>query len=336
MSLLQKRIGIDLGTVNTLIYVNGKIALNEPSVVAIDERNGEVLAVGAEAYRMVGRTPGNIVAVHPLRDGVIADFDATEKMIAHFIRKVARRKLLKPNLVVGVPYAATAVEKRAVIDAVQNAGAKEVFLIEEPVAAAIGAGLPIWEPTGHMVVDIGGGTADVVVLSLGGIVVGTSVKVAGNKIDEVIRHYIRKKHGLIIGDRTAEDLKKKIGTVGDDGGKATVCGQNLLTGLPTSVDVTSEELVGPIMDTASEVISAIRSTLERTPPELASDILDRGIVLTGGGSLLKGLSHLIEKETGLSISLVEQPLDCVAKGTGVIMDSLTRYKPFLSNQRKVA
>jgi rod shape-determining protein MreB len=336
MDLLHKRIGIDLGTVNTLFHVNGKIALNEPSVVALDDRTGEAIAVGADAFRMVGRTPGNIVAVHPLIDGVVAEYDVTEKMISHFLRKILRRKLLKPIALVGVPYGATAVEKRAVVDAVQNAGAKEVFLVEEPIGAALGAGLPIYEATGHMVVDIGGGTADVVVLSLGGIVVGTSAKSAGNKIDDAIKLYIRKKYGVVIGQRTAEDIKKKIGTVRGSNQKMDVCGQNVVTGQPISIVVSAEELVDPIIEPAFEVVKTIRATLERTPPELASDILDRGIVLTGGGSLLDGLQQLIEKETGLSAAMVDQPLDCVARGAGEILNHFPKYKHFLSHQRKVA
>lgn len=336
MALLQKKLGIDLGTVNTLVYINGKIALNEPSVVAIDQRDGEVLAVGTEAYRMIGRTPGNIVAVHPLRDGVIADYDITEKMTAHFIRRVIKRKLMRPTILAGVPFSATAVEKRAIIDAMHNAGAREAYLVEEPIAAAIGAGLQIWDAAGHMLVDIGGGTTDVVVLSLGGIVVGTSVRVAGSSVDNVIRQYVKKIYNVNIGYRTAEDLKKTLASLDGGDSVANVCGQHVVSGLPASVSLSAQELTIPILDSVGEVVKAIRSTLEKTPPELAADILDRGIVLTGGGSLLKGLPGLIERETGLRTELVDQPMDCVVKGTGVILDSLSKYKHTLSHQRRSA
>lgn len=319
-------IGIDLGTASVLVFVKGKgIVVQEPSVVAIDNNTGEILAVGQEARRMLGRTPGNIVAIRPLREGVISDYEITEKMLKYFIRKtVGNRFFFKPRIIVCVPSGVTEVEKRAVIDASNEAGARTTYLIEEPIAAAIGAGLDIAQPSGHMIVDIGGGTTDVAVISMGGIVVSTSIKIAGDKFDEAIVRYMRKKHKIMIGERTAEDMKVEIGSAypRDKVTKMNVRGRNLISGLPVNIEVESEELLEALDESVSAVVDAVHSVLERTPPELASDIANTGIVMTGGGALLWGLDKLIEKRIGIPVYIAEDAISCVAKGTGRALDSI--------------
>ena len=328
---LSRDIGIDLGTANVLVYEEGRgIVLREPSVVAVDKNTGKVLQVGAAARNMLGRTPGNIVAVRPLRDGVISDYEMTEKMLEQFLKKINKFTLVKPRVIVSVPSGITEVEERAVIDAGSQAGAKRVFLIEEPVAAAIGAGIDISKPCGNMIVDIGGGTSDIAVISLGGTVVNTSLKVAGDDFDEAIVRYVRKKHNLLIGDRTAEDIKIKIGTtyplVEDE--SMEVRGRNLVTGLPKTVTVTASETEEALHETTSQIVEAVIGVLERTPPELSADILDRGIVLTGGGALLRGLEELIEERTGINTMTAEDPMKVVAIGTGQYVEFMNGKKDF--------
>lgn len=319
-------IGIDLGTASVLVYIKGKgIVLNEPSVVAIDRNTNKILAVGDEARLMLGRTPGHIVAVRPLRDGVISDYNVTEKMLRYFINKaIGKRKIFKPRMVICVPSGVTEVEKRAVIDAGNQAGAKAVKLIEEPIAAAIGAGLDISKASGNMIIDIGGGTTDIAVISLGGIVVSSSIKIAGDKFDEAIVRYMRKKHNVMIGERTAEEMKIKIGTAfpREEEVKIEVRGRNLISGLPKTMEVTSEEMLEALSEPVSAIADAVHSVLERTPPELAADVSDRGIVMTGGGSLLYGLDKLISKRTGIPVYIAEDPISCVALGTGKALESL--------------
>ena len=325
-------IGIDLGTASVLVYAKGKGAvLKEPSVVAFDRDTNKIKAIGEEARLMLGRTPGNIVAVRPLRQGVISDYTVTEKMLSYFINRTVGKSIFgrKPRISVCVPSGATEVEKKAVEDATYQAGAREVSIIEEPVAAAIGAGIDIAKPCGNMIVDIGGGTADIAVISLGGVVVSTSIKVAGDDFDEAIVRYMRKKHNLLIGERTAEDIKINIGTVYKRPENATmdVRGRNLVTGLPKTVTVTSEETEEALREPAYQIVDAVHNVLERTPPELAADISDRGIVLTGGGSLIQGLEELIESKTGINTMTAEDPLTAVAIGTG-------KYIEFLSGEDK--
>lgn len=318
-------IGIDLGTASVLVYIKGKgIVLQEPSVVAIDRNTNKILAVGEEARLMLGRTPGNIVAIRPLREGVISDYEVTEKMLRYFIDKaVGRRRLFKPRMIVCVPSGVTEVEKRAVKDAANNAGARNTQLIEEPIAAAIGAGLDITKASGNMVIDIGGGTSDIAVISLGGIVVSTSIKVAGDKFDEAIVRYMRKKHNVMIGERTAEELKINVGTAfpREDQVKMEVRGRNLISGLPKTIEVTSEEMLEALAEPVSAIADAVHSVLERTPPELSADISDRGIVMTGGGSLLNGLDKLISKRTNIPVYIAEDAVSCVALGTGKSLDN---------------
>lgn len=313
-------IGIDLGTANTLVFMKGKgIVMREPSVVAIDVRTDAVKAVGAEAKQMIGRTPGSIHAVRPLKDGVIADFEITEAMLRHFIHKAAKNSpFSRPRVVICIPSGVTEVERRAVEDASYNAGAKEVELIEEPMAAAMGAGLPVEEATGSMVVDIGGGTSEVAVISLGDIVTSCSVRVAGDKLDEAIISYVKKKYNLLIGERTAEDIKIRIGSAFPYEEESTmdIKGRNLMDGLPKNIQISSAEIREALADPLASIVDAIRSTLENTPPELSADIIDHGIMLTGGGALLRGLDQLISKETGRPVHIAESPLDCVADGTG--------------------
>lgn len=323
-------IGIDLGTANVLVYIKGKgVVLREPSVVAIDRDKNEVLAVGHEARTMLGRTPGNIVAIRPLRQGVISDYTVTEKMLKYFIQKAVGRRLRKPSITVCVPSGVTEVEKRAVEDATYQAGARKVQIIEEPIAAAIGAGIDISKACGSMVVDIGGGTTDVAVISLGGTVVSTSLKIAGDNFDESIIKYMRKKHNLLIGERTAEDIKIKIGTAfkRPEPMSMDVKGRNLITGLPKTISITSEETEEALRESASKVVEAVHSVLERTPPELASDIAERGIVLTGGGALLQGLDMLMESKTGITVITADDALTCVAIGTG-------KYVEFMSGRKR--
>jgi rod shape-determining protein MreB and related proteins len=316
---------VDLGTANTLVYVRGRgIVLSEPSVVAIDERSGEVHAVGVEAKRMLGRTPGTISAIRPLKDGVIADFDVTEQMLRHFIQKVHQHRFAHPRVVVCVPSGVTGVEKRAVEEATLSAGAREAHLIEEPMAAAIGAGLPVSEPTGNMIVDIGGGTTEVAVISLGGIVVSQSLRVGGDEMDEAIISHVKKEYKLLIGNQTAEEIKLEIGSAFDlrEEFHAEVRGRDMLTGLPKTVVLSSEEVRHALEEPVSQIIDAIRTTLDKTPPELAADIMDRGIVLAGGGALLAGLDERLRHETQMPAHLAESPLTCVAVGSGRSLEVL--------------
>ena len=329
LGFFSNDLAIDLGTANTCVYVRGKgIVLREPSVVAVkrDNRgNNKVLAVGAEAKRMLGRTPGNIVAIRPMKDGVIADFEVTEAMLRHFISKVHNsRRLVRPRIVICVPTGITQVEKRAVRESAQSAGAREVFLIEEPMAAAIGADLPITEPTSNMVVDIGGGTTEVAVISLAGIVYSKSVRIGGDKMDEAILQHVKRKYNMLIGESSAEDIKTTIGSAYpmDEEMGMDVKGRDLVSGIPQNISITSEEVRKAISEPVDSIVQAVRIALEQTPPELAADIVDRGIVLTGGGALLKGLDNLLREETSLPITVVEDPLSTVALGSGKVLDNL--------------
>ena len=335
---LTQDIGIDLGTATILVYIKGQgIVLNEPSVVAKDLDSGRILAIGEDARRMIGRTPGNIVAVRPLRDGVIADYENTEQMLRYFIEKVAGKALFfKPRIMVCVPSGVTTVEKRAVLEAAIQAGAKETYLIEEPLAAALGAGLDIAEPCGAMVVDIGGGTTDVAVLSLGGIVVSSSIRIAGDMFDDSIIRYMRKEQKLMIGERTAEDIKIKIGTAFPELRKESmeVRGRDLVSGMPKTVVVTSAEIRTALAEPIVLIVDCVKNVLERTPPELASDIIDRGIVMTGGGAMLHGLDILLTKQTNIPCHLAEDPTSCVARGTGIALDSLEVLGSHLASVRK--
>jgi rod shape-determining protein MreB len=322
---------VDLGTANTLVYVKGEgIVLNEPSIVAIHQADNTVLAVGKEAKAMLGRTPGNIVAIRPLKDGVIADFDVTEKMLGYFIRRVhKRRALVRPRIVIGVPSGITQVEKRAVRDSAMQAGAREVYLIEEPMAAAIGAGMPITEPGGNMIVDIGGGTTEVAVISLSGIVYSRSVRIAGDEMDEAIVQYIRKNYNLLVGERRAEEIKIRLGSAYSvDGDRRTVevKGRDLIDGIPKTIVIGDDEIREALREPIMTIVDAVRTALERTPPELAADIVDKGIVVTGGGALLKGLDFLLRQETNLPITIADDPLSCVALGTGKVLDELDLLK----------
>ncbi|MBV1756754.1 MAG: rod shape-determining protein MreB [Dethiosulfatibacter sp.] len=330
--------GIDLGTASVLVYIKGKgIVLQEPSVVAIDRNTNKILAVGEEARMMLGRTPGNIVAIRPLRDGVISDFDITEKMIKYFIKKAVGGTIFKPRVMVCVPSGVTEVEKRAVIDACNQAGASKTYLIEEPVAAAIGAGIDLSKPSGSMVIDMGGGTTDVAVLSLGGIVVSKSIKIAGDKFDEAIVRYIRKKYNVMIGLRSAEDLKIQIGAAfpEDEEKFVEVRGRNLVTGLPKNLTISSTDMLEALEETVTSIADAVHSVLERTPPELAADISEKGIILTGGGGLLHGLDKLIAKRTGVSVRVADDAISCVALGTGKALDNMDVYSSsLLTDERK--
>ena len=325
-------IGIDLGTASVLVYVKGNgVILKEPSVVAFDRDTNSIKAIGEEARMMLGRTPGNIVAVRPLRQGVISDYTVTEKMIKYFVQKaMGRRTFKKPRISICVPSGVTEVEKKAVEEATYAAGAREVLLIEEPVAAAIGAGIDISKPCGNMIVDIGGGTADIAVISLGGTVVNTSIKIAGDDFDEAIVRYIRKKHNLLIGDQTAEDIKIKIGTTYPLVEEETmeVRGRNLVTGLPKTITVTSSETEEAFRDATGQIVNAVIGVLEKTPPELSADILDRGIVLTGGGSMLRGLEELISERTGINTMTAEEPMKVVAIGTGQYVEFMAGRRDF--------
>jgi rod shape-determining protein MreB and related proteins len=316
---------VDLGTANTLVYVRGRgIVLSEPSVVAIDHASGEVHAVGVEAKRMLGRTPGTISAIRPLKDGVIADFDVTEQMLRHFIQKVHQHRFAHPRVVVCVPSGVTGVEKRAVEEATRNAGARDAFLIEEPMAAAIGAGLPVSEPTGNMIVDVGGGTTEVAVISLGGIVVSVSLRVGGDEMDEAIISHTKREYKLLIGNQTAEEIKLEVGSAFrmTEEVQAEVRGRDMLTGLPKTVIISSEEIRHALEEPVSQIVDAIKSTLDKTPPELAADIMDRGIVLAGGGALLNGLDDRLRHETQMPVQLAESPLTCVAVGSGRSLELL--------------
>jgi len=331
-------IGIDLGTATVLVYVRGRgIVLREPSVVAIDKNTNKLLAVGEEARRMLGRTPGNIVAIRPLRDGVISDYDVTERMLKYFINKVCGRRIFKPRIIVCVPSGVTEVEKKAVVDAAEQAGARKVHLIEEPIAAAIGAGLDIAKACGSMVVDIGGGTTDIAVISLGGTVVSTSLKIAGDKFDEAIVRYMRKKHNIMIGERTAEELKINIGCVYPRIQEITmdIRGRNLISGLPKTITVSSNEMLEALEEPAAAVVEAVHSVLEKTPPELAADISDRGIVMTGGGGLIYGLDKLINYKTGIDVFVAEDAVSCVAMGTGKALDNMEVIERSQAMRRRI-
>jgi rod shape-determining protein MreB len=334
----SRDLGIDLGTATTLVFAKGEgIILCEPSVVAINKDTNKVLAIGNEAKGMLGRTPGNIVAIRPMRDGVIADFEVTEMMLRHFITKSHNRQaFVRPRIVVGVPSGITGVERRAVLDAAMHAGAREAYLVEEPMAAAIGANLPISEPAGSMIVDIGGGTTEVAVLALGGIVVSKSIRVAGDEMDEAIIAHCRKNYNLLIGERTAEQIKIDLGSAYPVGDERTVevRGRDLVTGLPKTLTLTSSEIRDALSEPVSTVVDAVRMTLEKTPPELAADIMDRGIVMAGGGSLLRGLDKYLSQETDMSVYVVDDPLSCVAYGTGKILDEIENLKKILIMPRR--
>jgi rod shape-determining protein MreB and related proteins len=337
LGLFSADMAIDLGTANTLVYVKGRgIVLNEPSVVAIANLRGrkQVLAVGEEAKQMVGRTPGNIEAIRPLRDGVIADFEVAEEMIKHFIRKVhPRRGFASPRVIICVPSGSTAVERRAIQESAESAGARRVFLIEEPMAAAIGAGLPVTEPTGSMVVDIGGGTTEVAVLSLGGIVYARSIRVGGNKMDEAIISYVRRNHNLLVGEATAENIKKRIGSacLPEDGSGELmeIKGRDLMNGVPKEIVISQKQIAESLAEPVNAIIESVKVALEHTAPELAADIVDKGIVLTGGGSLLGNLDFLLRHATGLPVSLADEPLNCVALGTGRCLEEMNTLRHVL-------
>lgn len=338
--MLRNDMGIDLGTATILVYMRGKgIVLNEPSVVAIEQRSRKVLAVGEQAQRMLGRTPGNIIATKPLKDGVIADFELTEVMLKHFINKVCqRRSILRPRVVVCIPAGTTPVEKKAVIEAVTHTGAKEAFLIEEPRAAALGAGLDIFEPSGNMVVDIGGGTSDIAVLSMGEAVVSCSVRVGGDKFDTAIARYVKKEYNVLIGEQTAEKLKIEIGTAypGNRDLSLDVRGRDLVTGLPRSITLTTAKILEALEEPLWDIIQGVKQVLEKTPPELAGDIIDKGIVLTGGGALLDGMNKLIAEETGVPVYLAEDPIGSVALGTGKALESIDKISQSLISSRNLA
>jgi len=325
----NKDVGIDLGTANTLVFVKGKgIVLREPSVVAKNTKTGEIVAVGNNAKNMIGRTPGSIAAIRPMKDGVIADFEITTKMIEYYLKEALKNSgsgWKKPNVMICVPYGITSVEQRAVIDASRQAGAKEAFIIEEPFAAAIGASLPVWEPTGSMVVDIGGGTTEVAVISLGGIVTSESVRVGGDAMDNAIISYIRKAYNLTVGERTAESVKVEIGTARVENGEnesMEIRGRDLLTGLPKTIEITATEISESLKEAIQSIIDGVKKTLEQTPPELSSDVMERGIVLTGGGALLRNLDKVISDETNMPVFIADEPLDCVAKGTGQALEHI--------------
>lgn len=330
----SRDMGIDLGTANTLVYVKGKgVVVREPSVVALHTDTGTIEAVGNPAKNMIGRTPGNIVAVRPMKDGVIADFETTATMMKYFINEAQKKRSIfarKPNVMVCVPSGITAVEKRAVEDATKQAGAKEAYTIEEPFAAAVGADLPVWEPTGSMVVDIGGGTTEVAIISLGGIVTSQSIRIAGDDMDEAIIQYVKKTYNLMIGERTAETLKLQIGSAGKandlENDKMEIRGRDLLTGLPKTIEITAEEVASALSDTVNQIVEAVKVTLEKTPPELAADIMDRGIVLTGGGALLRHLDRVLSEETKMPVIVAENPMDCVAIGTGRSLENLHLFR----------
>lgn len=333
-----KDIGIDLGTANTLIFMRGKgIIMREPSVVAVDTRSDTVKYVGQEAKEVIGRTPGSIVAVRPLKDGVIADFDITASMLQAFIVKACGKSVFsKPRVIICIPSGVTEVERRAVREAAIKAGARQVSIIEEPMAAAIGAGLPVSDATGSMVVDVGGGTSEVAVISLGGIVEAKSVRVGGDEFDTAIIQYIKRKFNLLIGERTAEDIKITIGSAFpyEDEQPMEIKGRNLVDGLPKNITVHPHEIREALVDPLTSVMEAIKVTLEKTPPELAADIIDHGIVLTGGGALLRGIDKLISKETGMLVHIAESPLDCVAQGTGMVLDDIDRLREVLADDRR--
>src|SRR5437588_2384300 len=339
-SVFSSDLAIDLGTANTLVYVRGRgIVVNEPSIVAINKNTGEVEAVGKEAKEMLGRTPASIVAIKPIRDGVIADFTVTERMLSYFIRKACKRRMfLQPRIVIAVPAEISQVERRAVTDSAYRAGASEVHLVEQAMAAAIGAGLPIGEPIGNLVVDIGGGTTDIAVISLSGIVYSRSIRIAGNQMDEAITQYIKRKHNLLIGERTAESIKIELGSAFplDEELSFEVRGRNLIEGIPKTITITDEEIREALADSVSTIINAVRVALERTPPELAADLIERGIVLSGGGALIKNLDKRLSIETGLPVSVAEDPLSCVVRGAGEMLSDFELLKRVKWENRMVA
>ena len=337
-NLISNDIGIDLGTANTLVFVRGQgIVLNEPSVVAIERVSGKVVAIGSAAKEMLGRTPGEIVAIRPLRDGVIADFEITEKLLADFIKRVVRhRYLMKPRIVISVPSGITEVEKRAVRDSAENAGAREVYLIQEPMAAAIGVGLPVNQPSGTMIIDIGGGTSEIAVIALNGIVSNISIRIAGDEMNEAIIMYLRKNYNLLIGELTAEELKIKIGSAFpmEQEMSQEVKGRDLIAGVPKSITLSSVQVREALTEPIDAIVEAVRQSLEQTPPELASDILERGIVLTGGGGLLRGLDKRLREETNLPVYTADDPLTCVARGTGKVLEDMQGYNKVLIRARR--
>ncbi len=337
---LGEDIGIDLGTASILVYVKRKgIVLNEPSVVALDKNSGNIIAVGDEARKMLGRTPGNIIAIRPLKEGVIADYEVTEKMLRYFINKaIGKRLFLKPRVMVCIPTGVTSVEERAVKQASVAAGAKQAYLIEEPIAAALGAGIDISEPSGSMIIDVGGGTTDVAVLSLGGIVCSKSIRIGGDKFDEALVRYVRREFNLMIGERTAEEIKKEIGTaypVNRKGETATVRGRDLVSGLPKTITITVEHANEALKEPIEAIVGAVKEVLEKTPPELAGDIMNKGIVMTGGGALLDGLDTLISERTGLPAHIADDPISCVALGTGIALQHLDLLQDGKSYSKKV-
>ncbi len=336
--LLSNDIGIDLGTANTLVYVrNQGIVLNEPSVVAIEKSTGKVLAIGSAAKEMTGRTPGSIAAIRPLKDGVIADFEISEKLIADFIRRVVKHKyLMKPRVVICVPSGITEVEKRAVRDSAENAGAREVYLLQEPMAAAIGVGLPVEQPTGSMIIDIGGGTSEIAVIALNGIVNNTSIRIAGDELNEAIVQYLKKNYNLAIGELTAEQIKIQIGSSFPMEKELSmeIKGRDLVAGVPKNLKLSSVQVREALSETIDIIVEAVRQALERTPPELASDILERGIILTGGGALLRGLDKRLRQETNLPVNIAEDPLTCVVRGTGKALENFAQYSKVLEKSRK--
>ncbi len=334
---ITRDIAIDLGTANTLVHLRGKgIVLVEPSVVAIHAETKELLAVGTEAKQMIGRTPGNIIAIRPMKDGVIADFDVTQTMMHHFIRKAYRRGLLKPRVIVAVPSGCTEVERRAVLDAALRAGAREAYPIEEPMAAAIGAGLPVDEPTGNMIVDIGGGTSEVAVISLEGIVASREIRVGGDEMDEAVVNYVKRAYNLLIGERTAEEVKTTIGSAYELEQEQTmeIRGRDLVTGLPRTISVDSREIRKALSEPVNAILEAVKETLESTPPELAADIMDRGIVMTGGGSMLKGLDKLISQETGMPVHTVDEPMYAVVRGAGKALEEIDTLRKVLASSKR--
>ena len=337
LGLFSNDMGIDLGTATTLVYIkNQGIVLCEPSVVAVQAGTSNVLAVGEEAKRMLGRTPGNIIAIRPMRNGVIADFEITEAMLRYFIKKVHNsRRLVRPRMVIAIPSGITEVEKRAVKDSALHAGAREVFMVEEPIAAAIGVGLPIHEPSGSMIIDIGGGTTEMAVISLAGVVFAKSIRIAGDEIDEAIINYLKKTYNLMIGERTAEDIKMKIGSAYplDEELTMEVRGRDLVAGLPKMISISSEEVREALAEPIAQIVEAIRITLERTPPELSADLMEKGLILAGGGSLLRGLDKLISEETGLPVHIAEDPLTAVALGTGKVLSEIRYIKKLSVNPR---
>lgn len=330
---ISNDIGIDLGTANTLIYVKGReIVLNEPSVVAIDQSTKKVVAVGSQAKEMLGRTPEGILAIRPLKDGVIADFEMTELLLSNFIRRVIKhRYLMKPRIVISVPSGITEVEKRAVKDSAENAGAREVYLIQEPMAAAIGVGLPVDQPSGSMVIDIGGGTSEIAVIALSGIVNNISIRIGGDEMDEAIMLHLKRNFNLLIGERTAENIKIKIGTAYQEEEETSleIKGRYLMNGIPKTLTISSEHIRKALSEPVNAIVEAVKQALEQTPPELASDILDRGIIITGGGALLKGMDKRLREETNLAVNVAEDPLTCVAQGTGIVLDNMSRYSKVL-------